>query len=347
MSDATRGIRGSQTTNPAASHNWPLFRYGPCVDLEAVRTFVAAADLGQFQGAADDLEVTQQAVSKRIASLERELGVRLFTRTARGASLTVDGQAFLPHARALIHAAERAVAAVRPGQRPLRVDVPGRRFGPARLLRAFHDARPGTELDVITLADARAAIAAIDAGTIDASLRALNMPPRRLPPGIAHMRALDEPHQLLTGPRHALAGEKSVTPARLAGHRIWMPSLPSGSEWADYFDALAAAFGLRIELTHADFGTEPLWDVIADSADVATFVGEQMRVAWPAGYDLRRIPIRDPSVPYPHSLIWHAGNPHPVLAALREHVTAARAAFPPNGTSWLPPWTPRDTSAPR
>jgi len=37
-----------------------------------VRTFVAAADLGQFQGAADDLEVTQQAVSKRIASLERE-----------------------------------------------------------------------------------------------------------------------------------------------------------------------------------------------------------------------------------------------------------------------------------
>lgn len=94
------------------------------MDLEAVRTFVAAADLGQFQGAADDLEVTQQAVSKRIAALEKELGVRLFTRTARGAQLTVDGQAFLPHARTLLHTAERAAAAVRPGQRPLRVDVP-------------------------------------------------------------------------------------------------------------------------------------------------------------------------------------------------------------------------------
>jgi DNA-binding transcriptional LysR family regulator len=312
------------------------------MDLEAVRTFVLAADLGQFQGAADDLEITQQAVSKRIATLEKELGVRLFTRTARGAQLTVDGQAFLPHARALLHAAERAVAAVRPGQRPLRVDVPGRRLGPARLLRAFLHTRSGIELDVVTLADASAAIAAIDAGTIDASLRALSVPPRRLPPGIAHMRALDEPHQLLTGPRHTLADEKSVTPARLAGHRIWMPILPAGAEWADYFDALAAAFGLRIELTHPDFGAEPIWDVIADSADIATFVGEQMQLAWPEGHDLRRIPIRDPSLPYPHSLIWHVGNPHPMLAALREHVTVSRPAFPPNDPCWLPPWTTSD-----
>jgi DNA-binding transcriptional LysR family regulator len=309
------------------------------MDLEAVRTFVAAADLGQFQGAADDLEVTQQAVSKRIATLEKELGVRLFTRTARGAHLTVDGQAFLPHARALLHAAARATAAVRPGRRPLRVDVPGRRSGPARLLRAFLQARPGTELDVITLTDAAAAIAAIDAGTIDASLRALTVPPRRLPPGIAHMRALDEPHQLLTGPRHVLAGKKSVTPALLAGHRIWMPSLPAGSEWAEYFDSLATAFGLRIELTHPDFGTEPLWDVIADSADIATFVGEQMQLTWPAGHDLRRIPIRDPSLPYPHSLIWPAGNPHPTLAALREHVIASRPVVPADHPAWLPPWT--------
>ena len=77
------------------------------MDLQAVRTFVAAADSGQFQHAAADLSVTQQAVSKRIAALEKELGVRLFIRTARGAQLTIDGQAFLPHARS--HAAVRIV----------------------------------------------------------------------------------------------------------------------------------------------------------------------------------------------------------------------------------------------
>ena len=44
------------------------------MDLEAVRTFIAAAEAGRFQDAATDLAVTQQAVSKRIAALEKELG---------------------------------------------------------------------------------------------------------------------------------------------------------------------------------------------------------------------------------------------------------------------------------
>jgi len=61
------------------------------VNLDAVRTFVAVADAGQFQEAAADLSITRQAVSKRIAALEKHLGVRLFTRTARRAQLTIDG----------------------------------------------------------------------------------------------------------------------------------------------------------------------------------------------------------------------------------------------------------------
>ncbi|NEB80464.1 LysR family transcriptional regulator, partial [Streptomyces sp. SID14478] len=93
------------------------------MDIEALRTFVAVADEGQFQVAAAELDVSQQAVSKRVAALERELGVRLFTRVPRGARLTLDGQAFLPHARSVLRAAERAAASVRPGKRPLRIDV--------------------------------------------------------------------------------------------------------------------------------------------------------------------------------------------------------------------------------
>ena len=144
------------------------------VDLDAVRTFVAAADVGQFQHAAADLAVTQQAVSKRIAALERDLGVRLFTRTPRGAQLTIDGQAFLPHARELLRVEQRAADSVRPGRRALRVDVISRRIAPAGLLRDFHRAHPDVELDVVTLADSGAdtAIAAVAAGTIDASFRA-------------------------------------------------------------------------------------------------------------------------------------------------------------------------------
>ncbi|MGP4020639.1 LysR family transcriptional regulator [Saccharopolyspora sp. 5N708] len=140
------------------------------MDLDAVRTFIAAADAGQFQEAAAALSITQQAVSKRIAALEKDLKVRPFTRTARGAQLTIDGQAFLPHARELLRVAERADASVRPGRRAQRVDVVNRRIAPAVLLQNFYRMYPEIELDVVTLdADVDAAIAAVEAGTIDAT----------------------------------------------------------------------------------------------------------------------------------------------------------------------------------
>ena len=44
------------------------------MDTEGLRSFVRAAELGQVRRAADELGVTQQAVSKRIAALEREFG---------------------------------------------------------------------------------------------------------------------------------------------------------------------------------------------------------------------------------------------------------------------------------
>lgn len=61
------------------------------MDLDAVRTFVAVTEAGQFSEAAADLSLTQQAVSKRVAALEKDLGVRLLTRTARGVQLTANG----------------------------------------------------------------------------------------------------------------------------------------------------------------------------------------------------------------------------------------------------------------
>ncbi len=307
------------------------------VDLKAVRTFVAVADSGQFQEAAAVLAVTQQAVSKRVAALERELGVRLFARTPRGAELTIDGQAFLPHARELLLAEERAAASVRPGRRVLRVDVIGQRLAPAALLRGFHLAHPGIDLDVVTLFDADAAVAALRSGTIDATFRAVTMPGRQLPEGVEAVRVLDEPLQLLTGPGHALAAARSVTPAQLAGHRIWMPGIVHGTEWAAYYEALAAEFGLAIDSIGPNFGIEALLDAVADSSALATFVGEQTRLVWPAGHDLRRITVRDPTPVYPHSLLWESANAHPALAALRSHLAAARPARA-DARTWTPPW---------
>jgi DNA-binding transcriptional LysR family regulator len=314
------------------------------VDLDTVRTFVVAADAGQFQEAAAVLSITQQAVSKRIAALEKDLDVCLFTRTARGAQLTIDGQAFLPHARELLRVAERADASVRPGRRALRVDVVNRRVASAVLLQDFHRTHPEIELDVVTLdADVEAAIAAVEAGTIDTTFHGVP-PQQHLPDTISTARVIDERHQLLVGPRHPLASARAVTPAQLAGHRIWMPGLAARGEVADYYAELATAFGLTIDMLGPVFGNEALLDEIADSSDLATLVGEGSRYLWPDSYDLRRIPIRDPAPVYPLSLIWRDDNPHPALSKFRDYLGSRRTDAP--GTEiWIPEWGQRSAPA--
>ena len=213
----------------------------------------------------------------------------------------------------------------------------GRRLAPAALLGDFHRAHPRTGLEAVTLFDAGAAIAAVVSGAIDASFRAVTLPAGQLPRGVEAARVLDEPVQLLTGPGHALADAHAVTPAGLAGHRIWMPGLVTGTEWDAYYGELAATFGLTIDVTSPDFGTGPVLDVIAGSPALATLVGEQTRLSRPAGAGLRRIPVRDPAPVYPHSLIWRSGNRHPALAALRANL-AARPPGRPGGAAWTPRW---------
>lgn len=334
-------MRRPQSNNASSSKNncwlWAV-SFGH-MDLDAVRTFVAVTDAGQFREAAAELSITQQAVSKRIAALERGLGVRLFTRTARGVRLTIDGQAFLPHARELLRVAERADASVRPGRRALRVDVHSRRIASAVLLERFHRTHPEIELDVVTLldADVEAAIAAVEAGTVDATFHAVPATIHPLPNAIETVRVIDERHQLLVGPGHALANARAVTPAQLAGHRIWMPGMAPGSEWAAYYDELAATFGLTIDVVGPSFGNEVLLAEIADSAELATLAGEHTRYLWPDSYDLRRIPVRDPTPVYPISLIWREDNPHPALAALRDHLVALRPDHHEVET-WVPGW---------
>jgi len=302
------------------------------VDLDALRTVIAVADHGQFQEAAVELSVTQQAVSKRVAALEAELGVRLFTRTPRGARPTVDGRAFLPHARAVLAAVDRATESVRPGSRALRVDIVGRRVAPGRALRAFNTVHPDIDLEIVLLDNEAAAVAAVETGAIDATFRAGMT---TLPEGLLRTRVLDDTLDLLTGERHELADATSTTLKDLAGHQIWIPGLVEGAEWTAYYDELAATFGLRIDGTGPNFGMDHMLDMIGESATLCTFFGVHTIVDWTARPKLRRIPVRGPAPVYPHALIWRADNTHPGLAALRDHLGQSQQ---PSTEVWFPSW---------
>jgi DNA-binding transcriptional LysR family regulator len=68
------------------------------VDFANLNAFIAIAEYGSFSGAGERLHLTQPAISKRIASLEQQLNVRLFDRLGREVSLTEAGRALLPRA---------------------------------------------------------------------------------------------------------------------------------------------------------------------------------------------------------------------------------------------------------
>jgi DNA-binding transcriptional LysR family regulator len=75
--------------------------------LRELRFFVTAVDTGSFTDAAAQLYVSQAAVSRTIAGLEKAVGNRLLRRVPRGCELTCTGQQVLPHARRVLSEAEK------------------------------------------------------------------------------------------------------------------------------------------------------------------------------------------------------------------------------------------------
>lgn len=83
------------------------------MELTVWRTFVTVCRLGSLSAAAAELHHTQSAVSRQITGLERQLGVSLVERHARGVRPTPAGEVFRHHALATLHEADRAVRAAR------------------------------------------------------------------------------------------------------------------------------------------------------------------------------------------------------------------------------------------
>lgn len=317
-------------------HNhWLYGGYRDDMNLAAVRAMVAVAEEGQFQFAADRLGVSQQAVSKRIAVLEAELGTTLFRRTPAGAALTQDGRTFLPHARAILTAVSDAFAAVQPATRPLRVDVLARGTAAVDLLREFHQQNQALTVETLTGGGAANTIKALLAGEIDAGYAYVRDAANELGPCLTRSYAHLEPVHVIVGERHPLARSRGVRPAELAPYPAWVPGIVAGSEWETFYLDFAEAFGLDIDPANYQAGTESVFDALAASRSLVTYVGERSRVAWPGSLGLARLPVTDPAPCYPWSLLCRSDTSHQGTRQLIEHVKRTFKA-PDTGTVWLP-----------
>lgn len=83
------------------------------IDFDGIQAFVTVAELGGFHKAAEKLNITQTALTRRVQKLEAYLELRLFDRTTRYVRLTPVGEEFLPRARALVHDLVDAVNGLR------------------------------------------------------------------------------------------------------------------------------------------------------------------------------------------------------------------------------------------
>ncbi|MFP4137573.1 MAG: LysR family transcriptional regulator [Halomonas sp.] len=72
------------------------------MDTQSLQAFLAVAESGSFSRAAEQLHLTQPAVSKRIAALESQIDARLFDRIGRRVGLTEAGRVLLPRARQIL-----------------------------------------------------------------------------------------------------------------------------------------------------------------------------------------------------------------------------------------------------
>lgn len=84
------------------------------MNVSDLSTFVQITASGSLSGAARLQGVSTVAISRSLASLEKDLAVRLFHRTTRSLSLTSEGETFLPYAQAIVDTKEAAEAALRP-----------------------------------------------------------------------------------------------------------------------------------------------------------------------------------------------------------------------------------------
>jgi LysR family transcriptional regulator, hca operon transcriptional activator len=91
------------------------------MELRHLRYFIAVAETGSLTEAAEQrLYTSQPSLSRQIRDLEAQVGVQLFSRSARGVELTAAGQAFLDHARLVLLHVDAAVESARRAAQPER-----------------------------------------------------------------------------------------------------------------------------------------------------------------------------------------------------------------------------------
>jgi len=196
------------------------------MELRHLRYFVAVAEEGSLSLAAERrLHTAQPSLSRQIRDLEREVGVALLARNARGVELTEAGRIFLAHARLALLQVDAAGDAARAASGSAKMSfVLGFLTGHEMVwlpeaLRILHEAFPAIEVVVASQQSPELA-GSLLRGKIDAAF----LRRETQAPGLAYKLLVTESLVAVMARDHPLAKRKSIRPQDLVGKPFISPT---------------------------------------------------------------------------------------------------------------------------
>ncbi|MFE7645866.1 LysR family transcriptional regulator [Streptomyces phaeoluteigriseus] len=277
------------------------------VELRQLRCLVAIVDEGSFTDAANALGVSQAAVSRTLASLERALGVRLLRRTSRQVAPTATGLRVLAQARRVLGEVADLVRTATSGHTSLRIGYAWSALGrhTSAFQRRWPQSHPDTDLHLVRVNSASAGLAG---GACDLAVLRRPLVDRRFDSVIIGLErrlcalAADDP----------LAGRRSVRLADLGG-RTLLIDRRTGTTTPDLWppDSRPAT-----EETH-DVDD---WLTVISSGRCVGMTAESTAHQYPRPGVVYR-PVRD-AEPVAVRLTWWRDDPHPSTQPVIELLTA-------------------------
>jgi DNA-binding transcriptional LysR family regulator len=285
------------------------------VDLRKLRYFVAVAEECHFGRAADRLHIAQPVLSRQIRSLERELGVALFTRDRRGTELTGAGRQLLSDAVALLSSGDALVRRVRAAactRSELSIGfMPGITLGP--MVRWLRDRHP--ELDVRLLRTGwDDQVRVLHDGRADLSIVRLPIERR----GLVIRPLFTEPRVVALPVDHRLAGKTTLRISDLAAEHL-LQDPDAVPEWRDIADEVRTGDRLRNPEIRS---VEEKLDLVAAGAGIVVIPASTAAFYTQAG--VTTVPLEGVA-PNEVAMAWPAGRTSPLIT---EFVQTAAALLP-------------------
>lgn len=251
------------------------------MEWQQLEYFQTLSKVKNFTKAADELALTQSALSRSIAKLEQELGVPLFDRRVRGATLNRYGELFLEHVNRAVKEIHVAKQQLKEMVDPFRgkaslafIHTLGSRYVPD-LIGKFRERFPGIQLQFVQDTTQKI-MALLDSGEIDLGLCSPHEPMEH----VSALPIIEEELFLVVSRKHRLADRQQADLIEVAEDPFVIYKRESGLR--EIIEKLCAEAGFNPTVAFEGVGDETIAGFVAANLGVAL-------IPWIPGLDMQNV----------------------------------------------------------